>query len=359
MTSYTPGYTTTPPTSGFNAYYPQGGIGLQGLMGATPAQGGLVPGTPAYQAANLAAAQRAGLNVQQAGGGQIAGALQYATPQQRALYEAEIRKVNPSFQFAQQPAQPQFSGGVVPVGQIEPFNTYQRQGLQQLAGGMPDTGYLSGAQQAFQGAMGAMQPGAFDQGVQKYLNPYISNVADQATRRIQEQSDIMANKIKAANPSAFGNSAYGVQQAALNKDTLQQVGDITSSLYASGFESAADRALGDVGRYSNLAQLGFQGQGAAYTDFANRVQGLLGAGGMMQDQNQRLLDVARGEIYGQRDYPVTSLQNIASLLAPFSGSTSTGAQTGNSTTQQLGGLGMILGGQKGFNSLQNYLGGMF
>lgn len=318
----------------------------------------LIPGTPEYQAANLAAARAAGLNVTGVGQGQVAGALQYATPQQRSLYEAQMAQSIPGFRIQNPAATPSFSGGVVPVGQIEPFNTYQRQGIERLAGGAPDMGFLSGSQQAFQSALGAMQPGGFAQGIQTYLNPYISNVADQATRRIQEQSDIMANRIKAANPSAFANSAYGVQQAALNKDTLQQIGDLTSSLYASGYESAADRALGDIGRYSNLAQIGFQGQNAAQTDFANRVQGLLGAGGMIQDQNQRLLDVARGEIYGQRDYPITSLQNIANLLAPFSGSSSVGAQTGNSPIQQLGGLGMAFSGQSGLNSLQNYLGFM-
>jgi len=260
-----------------------------------------------------------------------------------------------------------YNGGVSPVGQIEPLNQWQQDALTRLQGGAPAMGFMQGVQDAFKGAQGAVSqlPGnltdqQFQEYYQRFFNPYTQDVVNRTSENIQRQAQIMKNPLKEvlAGNNSFGSTAQGIEYGKIGDAALRNIGDITASLNASGFNSAVNSAMGNyqadtqnaynrVGAFGNLMGLGVQGNQANQQNFAQNVQNQLYAGDRVQQQNQSLLDVARGQIGAVQQYPYTNLGQFSSLLAPFSGSQGAAYNYAPSNISNLGGLGMFAGSASG------------
>lgn len=272
------------------------------------------------------------------------------SPQQQQQYNQMVQQMGGNVPLTQ--AQTNFnSGGVVPVGQIEPFNQYQKDALTGLA--QPNAAGNQFFDQAA-GAVGQSQqqltPDVFNQMVGQYMNPYQQQVVDSTIGRINDagsraQSSLMASQ---AGRRSFGDSSSAIQQAELQKNLMQQIGDTTAQLNQSGFNSAAtmgqnqfntQRAMNLTGAqaYNTLGQGGYDRR---QQDLTN----MYGAGSQIQQQNQNLLNVAAGQIGAKNQYPYTQVSQLGQLLGMMPSSTgNTYNQTPNNMST-LGGLGMTLGG---------------
>lgn len=309
-----------------------------------------------------------GAGAVQAGGGRGEAALAMATPEQRQQYLDARRQYEPGYNFMQ-PAQ--FNAGVSPVGVVEPFNQIQKDALLRMAGGAGPDQFTQGAQGAFQSALQAAQRGGapmtqadFEAGYQRYFNPYTQDVVQRSTDELRRQSDIALNRLKEKARGSFGSTSDALQRAELERNTLQTTGDLAATLNAAGFNTAVgntlnqfntdqSRALGAGGLFGNLMGQGLAARGMEQQNFMRDVGFPLEAGGMIQNQNQRLLDVVGGEINARRNFPYDQLSRFGNRFAPFQSSTSTGATPMQpSTVSQLGGLGMLIG--SGFDSNNNF-----
>lgn len=293
-------------------------------------------------------------------------ALSMATPAQRDAYLKARQAYQPGYNFALPYAGgslSQYNGGVSPVGQVEPLNDWQKATLTSMNTGYTDPGYSSGAFQAYTNAgnvAGSVPTQLTDQQFgdlyKRYFNPYTQDVVNSTTDEIRRNGDILKNQLKEklAATNSFGSTAQGVESGIIDDATLRQIGQTTSALNSSGFAQAVSNALGNYGTDFNnslnkasalrsQAQLGQTGSTSGLNDFITGLQSKLYAGDRVQQQNQNLLDVVRGQIGNVQNYPYSSLNNFAGLLAPFSGSSGTGYNYTASPVSQLGGLGILAG----------------
>jgi hypothetical protein len=171
--------------------------------------------------------------------------------------------------------------------------------------------------EGIRGQVGGMTP----QDVQGWMNPYISNVVDTTTGRIQRQGDEALNAIRGrqAAGSAFGGmGARGALQAARTQEgTQRQIAETTAQLMAQGYDRATATALSNEGLQTSA------------------LQGLLGIGNQQQQHQQMRLDA-----------PLRHLQ-IAQGMTPqqySSTSTTTQPNTAPSPLQQALGLAGTIGG---------------
>jgi len=286
----------------------------------------------------------------------------------------------------------QYAGGVSPIGVVEPFNEYQRQGITQMAGGAPAMGFMKGMQQAFQqqlagaptggqiqGYLGSgdrlLQSGTrgmtdqdFNAGVNRYMNPYQQQVVQNTINELNRQGGIQASNIAGRvqpGQRSFGTTAQGVEQSQLTRNLLDLIAQNTGNLNYQGYNQAANQAVNQFnaerGRDIQGSQIGFgagfsglqslsdlinnanTGNIANQRNFAANTGNLLGAGSLIQGQNQRMLDVVAPQIASRTNFNQQNLMTLKDLLGAFQNS-STGASAGQPTTMsQLGGLGMIAG----------------
>lgn len=295
----------------------------------------------------------------QAGGGAVDAWLAQ-NPQLVGQYTAMRQQYDPSYQTAGT-TQP-YNGGVSPVGVVEPFNQYQKDAITRLAQGAPAMGFMQNAQgniqnantQYGQGAQG-MDAQDFNAGIQRYLNPYTQDVVNNSVNQVQQQSDMLRNRIKEqmAQAGSFGSTAQGVENSQLNKDTLNQIGSLAGNLNYQGFTDAANntnnqfnadrnRNLQAGQGYQSLAGTNFAGNTQNQQNFSNNINNLYGAGSAIQNQNQNLLNATQGQIAARQGFPYSQLQQIGGLTSPFNSTQSQGAYAGTpNAASSLGGLGMI------------------
>ncbi len=273
--------------------------------------------------------------------------------------------------------------GVVPVGMVEPLNDFQKQGLSSLATPYVNP-YESGALNAYNSAISSVPSaqdafGKMDQytsqgtqdftdadfsaGISRYMNPYQQQVVDASVAKITEQGDIARNRLMAVRPgsSSFGTTSQGVQQGMLTKDLLTSIGDTTGSLNYAGFNNAANmttnqfnqdrsRDMGAGQQYAqqgfnsitsmaDLARLGMAGGQAGQQLATNNATNQINAGGMIQNQNQNMLNVVNAERNKMLGFDEAQLAQLAQYLGqiPSSG-TNTGAVAGTpNAAMQAGG----------------------
>lgn len=313
--------------------------------------------------------------------------------------------------------------GVSPIGVIEPFNQYQNQGLSELANFAPQPtsqGYMIGNQAAYQKALGQagnlpiaesfaagsdlyntanqqLRQGTrefgdsdFASGLARYYNPFQEQVIDRSVSRINEQGDMVRNRLMARAPGSksFGASSGAIQMSELDKNLFGQVADTASSLGYQGYNTAAGYARDDfsqarnrnltaAGQAGNMAANrmddGFQGfQGlqdlvntgvnandAYWRNYQGNVdnamlgiQNKIAAGGAIQNQNQRMLDAVQGEYGRMEGFDKSQLADLSEFLAPFLQSgTSIGEKAPTTNT-----LGKIAGLANVGNSLGQKMG---
>jgi len=196
----------------------------------------------------------------------------------------------------------------------------------------------------------------FQSGVNRYMNPYEDAVVQSTLGDINRSADVQRGQLasRQAGRRSFGDTSSALQSSELQRNLMSQIGQTTGNLRYQGFNNAAQmgtqqfnqeranefQAAGGFGNLSQLqAGMGNTMRGNYLEDLRNK----LGAGGQIQNQNQRMLDVTAREIYGRRDFPLTQLQNYGNLLGAFPTGATT-QQNGPTGLQQLGGLGMAAGG---------------
>ena len=173
---------------------------------------------------------------------------------------------------------------------------------QQLAG------LSSGQQQAIQTAMsgiGGYQPYmdraqqySSPEGVSQFFNPYENQVVQQTLSDIGEQGQIAQGQLggQGVASGAFGGSRFGVAQAGLAGDTLEQQARSAGQLRQAGFSQAQQAA-------QNAARLqGALGQSAQAMGVQD-INTLMGIGSLQQQQEQRGFDVARANSLAQQALP--------------------------------------------------------
>lgn len=153
--------------------------------------------------------------------------------------------------------------------------------------------------QAQQSAAGmAAGPEAFSQGIGAYMSPYMQNVVDIQKREARRQADISGQQIgaKAAMQGAYGGARQGIENASLNRELMQQMGDIQ----ARGTQAAYDQA-------SNQFR-----QGITQGMDINRLQNAYG--GQQQALEQQGLTQAYGDWQNQQNYPYKQVGFFADMI---------------------------------------------
>lgn len=234
------------------------------------------------------------------------------------------------------------SGGVKPIGFIEPLNEWQKQGLTSLADPLSAgnmmyalaAGLLPTAAGQIEGAAAPITGDEFRTRVSDYMNPFLDEVLNRTTSRINEAGDAARARLMSSQGfrKAFGDTSLGVQGAELDKNLINSIGDATANLSYAGYGDAAskalstltgerDRSLSAAGASGGLSSLA-SGLGSLFdTRQMQNAKNLLSAGTAIQDQNQRYLDVLNPEIKGVQNFPITNLKMLADLLNAFPGST--------------------------------------
>ncbi len=132
-----------------------------------------------------------------------------------------------------------------------------------------------------------------DGGLDKYMNPYLSNVVDTSLADF----DANAGRVRAAGTNqlarlgAFGGSRAGIAQAATEGELARGRGALDAGLRSEGFNTAAGLANTDAGRrqetslfntgnqqQTNLANAGFENQTNQFNTGQSNQQNQYGAG---------------------------------------------------------------------------------
>lgn len=227
-----------------------------------------------------------------------------------------------------------------------------------------------------------------DANIDKYMNPYIQNVENQAISRLNDQRLLTqnSNADAAAASGAFGGSRQGIREALTDAETSRSAGELSANLRNQGYNTAAGLIMQDLGRgmqadlanqqanlqnaqfganvgLQNIANdlnaqqfntnAGLQGAqlnlnaanqlGAQATDQQNAylqgVQGAMTGANMQQQQQQNLLNQQMNQYNAMRNYP---MEIFNARLAALSGS-----QIQPSTTQTMSGGGGLASGIMG------------
>jgi hypothetical protein len=224
------------------------------------------------------------------------------------------------------------------------------------------SGVLDAANPLFGEAAGIYRGTAGDLDINKYLNPYTSEVESNAIRNANTSlTQQMANNASAAEKAgAFGGSRFGVQQGVAQAEGSKGIGDLTAALRKAGIDFATTTALQDrsgkqaaaaglLGTASGMGQqaagygnigAGFGNQGAGYLNSAasklaanqQDVTNLMMGGQQDSAQRQKVIDAEMAKFDEAKNYPVEQLNmRLAALgMSPY-GKTTTG--TGTSSTE--------------------------
>lgn len=154
-------------------------------------------------------------------------------------------------------------------------------------------------------------------------NPYLDAMVNKA------QGNVLANaNAAAARSGSFGNSGIAEQAA-------KQMSDVATQMYGNAWGQQAQLAEAGAGRNDamyqnwagnnlNAANLGLQYGNQAYTD-AGR---LMGAGQVMQDQDQQNYDFNYGQFQEASNLPYRQLAAMSGVFGSGLGGTSTTTQSG-------------------------------
>lgn len=165
-----------------------------------------------------------------------------------------------------------------------------------------------------------------DGGVSAYLNPYLSNVADQTLAGIDRQRQMALNQgsANAAQANAWGGDRHGVADALTNEAYGRIGADALANLYSGGFNTAANLYMGDKAGSTQNQQ--FNAGLAQQTGLANQGAGLAASLANQQAGLQTNLANQRVGLTGQLANQQAGLQ---------------GAGINLDAAQTLGGLGQV------------------
>lgn len=234
------------------------------------------------------------------------------------------------------------------TGELVPeMNQYQTAALGQTAeyANAADP-YLTKAGAETASVMRGFRPDQFSQGVQDYMSPYISNVAEAVSKNLTESQAQDRNAVlsKMIGSGAFGGDRGGIVGAELSRQQGLARAGAMAPIYQQGYTQAADlygKSL--AGRLGAAQQYG--GVGEAIQKAGLGGAGALGTAGQVPYQIQAAKDAAAYQQFAQKQaYPFQTLgflANIASGLGAGMGGTTTQTQPGPSWLSQLAGMGTL------------------
>jgi len=236
----------------------------------------------------------------------------------------------------------------LPGIQVAPLSALEQAGITQAGQTGVGAGTVTGGIGAF---TGAQQTAAAGPNINQFLNPYQSYV----TNEIGRQGQIAQNQLAASaiDAGAFGGGRQGVQQAELQKRTLEAMGQAQ----AQGFQTAAGLAAQQQGLQTStqlaagqgLGQLGAQQQAMSLADINAQMQ----AGAVQRGIGQQALEAQR-QTELQRAYEpyqrVEFLKGIMTNLPTTQSSVTATTAPGSNPLAQAAGTG--LGAYAAYNLAQ-------
>ena len=171
------------------------------------------------------------------------------------------------------------------------------------------------AGQAYTAATAAGAPiGQAD--LQRYMDPYMTSVADIAAREARRQSAIAQQGIAAqsAQAGAFGGSRQAVLEAERQRNLQQGISDIYTQAQQQAFQTALGAAQQErqqqLQSALGMSTTAAQQQAAQQADF----QQMMGIGGLQRQMEQQGLDIGYGTFLQERDYPKQQLGFYSDIL---------------------------------------------
>lgn len=226
----------------------------------------------------------------------------------------------------------------LPAIQVAPLSQLEQTGIQQA--GVTGVGAPT-VQAGIGAALQAQQAAQAGPNIQQFFNPYQQYVTEEIGRQGQMAQQQLAGQ--AVRAGAFGGGREGVQQAELQKRTLEAMGEAQARGFGTALSAAqAQQQLAAQTGLSTgqlLGQLGTTQQAQAQAD----IQQLMGAGGLQRQLAQQTLEAQRQSQLQQQYEPYQRLEFLKNIYAagPTSQSGITAAtQPGASPLAQSVGTGL-------------------
>jgi len=214
------------------------------------------------------------------------------------IEERKIELMDIARQVAQKPIN-------LPAIQVSPLSTLEQQGV--TAAGTTGVG-AGTVQQGIGQVLGAAAPiGSAE--ISQYLNPYQQYV----TGEIARQGQMMQNQLagQAVGMGAFGGGREGVQQAELQKRTLEAMGQAQAQGFGTALGAAQRQQQVGLAAGQQLGQMGLGQQQMAQAD----INQLMAAGGLQRQLAQQALDAQRQTTLQQQYEPYQRAEFLANLYA--------------------------------------------
>ena len=197
------------------------------------------------------------------------------------------------------------------------WNPATAQGIGTLNAGFLDNtggiaGFSNGGDVTTAGGGGQFQLPSVGQ----YMNPFLSNVTDIASREARRQADIGRTQEQArlAQAGAYGGSRQAIMESERQRNLNTQIGDINMRGLQSSYDRAMDQRLKESGLGLEAQKLGEQSRqfGAGYGLDALKTQ--LGAGAVQQGFAQQPLDFGYQQWQESLAYPYQQGTYMSSML---------------------------------------------
>lgn len=223
-------------------------------------------------------------------------------------------------------AKPFQAYGTTAADYVAPINAQQRAGFSDInatAGSYQP--YIDSATTATTAGMGP----AFA-GIDRYMSPYIKNVADTTGALLkqqyeQAQSGALGNAISSG---AFGGDRAGIAAANLQQQNQMGYGKTMADIYNQGYTQALGASQADLARQlqggAQMAGLGAQSQQLGLQG----AQAKIAAGTMEQQTGQAGIDAMINRFMQEQGLPYQQAQFLANIAM------GTGAASGSTTTTQ-------------------------
>ena len=236
----------------------------------------------------------------------------------------------------------------LPGIQVAPLTPLEQAGITQAGQTGVGAGTVTGGIGAF---TGAQQTAAAGPNIGQFLNPYQQYVTNEIGRQGQmAQNQLAAN---AVNAGAFGGGREGVQQAELQKRTLEAMGQAQ----AAGFQTALGAAQQQQGLQTStqlaagqgLGQLGAQQQAMSLADINAQMQ----AGALQRGIGQSALDAQRATALQRAYEPYQRVEFLKGIMTNLPTTQSTLTATTAPGANPLGqAVGTGLAGYSAYNMMQ-------
>ena len=268
------------------------------------------------------------------GGGQQQSGTQTVT--QREAPEIEARKLSLYDQASKLASSPVN----LPAMQVAPLS-----GIEQAA--ITQAGQTGVGASTVQSGIGALQQGMQAPNVSQFFNPFQSYVTAEIGRQGQiAQNQLAGNAIAAG---AFGGGRQGVQQAELQKRTLEAMGQAQAQGFQTALQAAQNQRQQQLAAGVSLGQLGQQQQAMNLAD----IQAQLQAGALQRGIGQAQLDAQR-QTQLQRAYePYQRIEFLKGIMTNLPTAQSTITSTTAPGANPIGqSLGAGLGAYSAYNLMQ-------